>query len=163
MKFDGDRLRLSASDVANFVACQHLTRLDLLKARGTLRTPREFDIGFQDLVKRGEAHEVTVLDRFRADGRSIVEIGSSPDTYADAAQATLEAISDGADVIYQGVLLADRPDGGTALLADRPDGGTALLPFQPGRDPLVDLLIGHSEARPEYGSRILLGLQQARY
>ncbi len=152
MKFDGDRLRLSASDVANFVACQHLTRLDLLKARGTLRTPREFDIGFQDLVKRGEAHEVTVLDRFRADGRSIVEIGSSPDTYADAAQATLEAISDGADVIYQGVLLADRPDG-----------GTALLPFQPGRDPLVDLLIGHSEARPEYGSRILLGLQQARY
>ena len=61
MKFADDRLRLSASDVANFVACQHLTRLDLLKARGILRQPREFDIGFQDLVKRGEAHEVTVL------------------------------------------------------------------------------------------------------
>lgn len=74
MKFASDRLRLSASDVANFVACQHMSRLDLVKARGTLRTPREFDIGFHDLVKRGEAHEVTVLDRFRADGRSIVEI-----------------------------------------------------------------------------------------
>ena len=120
MKFAGDRLRLSASDVANFVACQHMTRLDLLKARGTLRQPREFDIGFQDLVKRGEAHEVTVLDRFRTDGRSIVEIRSSPDTYADAARATLEAIRGGTDVIYQGVLLGDRPDEGTALLG-RPD------------------------------------------
>ena len=120
MKFADDRLRLSASDVANFVACQHLTRLDLLKARGALRQPREFDIGFQDLVKRGEAHEVTVLDRFRADGRCIVEIRSGPDAYADAARATLEAIRGGADVIYQGVLLGDRPDGGTALLG-RPD------------------------------------------
>ncbi len=99
------------------MACPHLTRLNLLKARGALRQPREFDIGFQDLVKRGEAHEVTVLDRFRADGRSIVEISSSPDTYGDAARATLEAIRGGADVICQGVLLADRPDGGTALKA----------------------------------------------
>ena len=120
MKFAGDRLRLSASDAANFVACQHLTRLDLLKARGTLRQPREFDIGFQDMVKRGEAHEVTVLDRFRADGRSIVEISQRPDADAEAAQATLEAIRGGADVIYQGVLLGERPDGGTALLG-RPD------------------------------------------
>ena len=127
MKFADDRLRLSASDVANFVACQHLTRLDLLKARGILRQPREFDIGFQDLVKRGEAHEVTVLDRFRANGRSIVEIRSSPDAYAEAARATLEAIRGGADVIYQGVLLGDSPDGGTALLGDSPDSGTALL------------------------------------
>ena len=52
MKFAGDRLRLSASDVANFVACQHMTRLDLLEARGALHRPREFDLGFQDLVKR---------------------------------------------------------------------------------------------------------------
>jgi hypothetical protein len=84
MKFAGVRLRLSASDVANFVACQHMTRLDLLEARGALRRPREFDLGFQDLVKRGEAHEQTVLDQFRVDGRSIAEIRPGPD--ADAAQ-----------------------------------------------------------------------------
>ena len=75
MKIIGDRLRLSASDVANFLACQHLTRLDLLKARGVLAPPHAFDVGFQDLVVRGEAHERTVLDQFRVEGREIVEIG----------------------------------------------------------------------------------------
>ncbi len=120
MKFAGERLRLSASDVANFVACQHRTRLDLLEARRALRRVREFDLGFEDLVKRGEAHELTVLERFRADGRSITEISQRPDADAEPAQATLEAIRSGTDVIYQGVLLGASPDGGTALLG-RPD------------------------------------------
>ena len=118
MKISGGRLRLSASDVANFVACQHLIRLDLLVARGQLDRPRDFDIGFEDLVKRGEAHERTVLARFRADGHEVAEIGPAPDR--DAAAATAGAISGGADVIYQGVLLGENPDGGTALLG-RPD------------------------------------------
>ena len=120
MKFAGERLRLSASDVANFVACQHRTRLDLLAARGALRRVREFDLGFQDLVRRGEAHELTVLERFRADGRSITQISQRPDADAEAAQATREAIGSGTDVIYQGVLLGASPDAGTALLG-RPD------------------------------------------
>ena len=111
MKFAGDRLRLSASDVANFVACQHLTRLDLLEARGALRRAREFDLGFEDLVTRGEAHELTVLERFRADGRSIAEIARGRTPSAEAAQATREAIRGGADVIYQGVLLGTSADG----------------------------------------------------
>ena len=120
MKFAGERLRLSASDVANFVACQHRTRLDLLAARGALRRARQFDLGFQDLVKRGEAHELTVLERFRADGRSITQINQRPDADAEAAQATREAIGSGTDVIYQGVLLGASPDAATALLG-RPD------------------------------------------
>ncbi|HUY51930.1 MAG TPA: hypothetical protein VMV92_40555 [Streptosporangiaceae bacterium] len=52
MKIIDDRLRLSASDVANFLACQHLTRLDLLSARGVLRPPEAFDLGFQDAVSQ---------------------------------------------------------------------------------------------------------------
>ena len=43
-----------------------------------------------------------------------------PDADAEAAQATLEAIGSGTDVIYQGVLLGASADGGTALLG-RPD------------------------------------------
>lgn len=120
MKFAGDRLRLSASDVANFVACQHMTRLELLQARGALRRVREFDVGFEDLVKRGEAHELTVLERFRADGWSVTEISQRPDADVEAARATREAIRGGADVICQGVLLGESPDGGLALLG-RPD------------------------------------------
>src|SRR5713101_3778789 len=116
MKITGSRLRLSASDVANYLACQHLTRLDLRKAQGTLRPPHAFDIGFQDLVQRGEAHEKAVLDRFRADGREVVEITEA----ANAAEATAAAIGAGVDLIYQGTLTGAEPGDGPALLG-RPD------------------------------------------
>jgi hypothetical protein len=89
MRITGGGLRLVASDVANFLACQHLTRLDLLRARGELHPPHEFDVGFRELVERGEAHERAVLDRFRADGCHVVEIAEA--TEADAAQATRRA------------------------------------------------------------------------
>ena len=79
MKITDGQLRLSASDVANFLACRHLTRLDLLRARGELRPPHEFDVGFQDLVQRGEAHEKAVLERFRARGLTVVEIRAGPE------------------------------------------------------------------------------------
>ncbi len=116
MKITGSRLRLSASDVANYLACQHLTRLDLRMAQGTLRPPHEFDIGFQDLVQRGEAHERAVLDRFRAEGREVVEIPEA----AEAAKATVEAIRAGVEVIYQGTLAGAEPGDGPALFG-RPD------------------------------------------
>ena len=117
VKIVGEQLRLSASDVANFVACQHLIRLDLLHARHQLRRVQAFDLGFEDLVKRGEAHEAEVLSRFRADGRSITEISIVPDSdaVAEAARATREAIRDRADVIYQGALVGESPDGATLL------------------------------------------------
>src|ERR1700753_1419827 len=79
VKIVGEQLRLSASDVANFVACQHLIRLDLLHARHQLRRGQAFDLGFEDLVKRGEAHEAGGLSRFRADGGSVGEISIVPD------------------------------------------------------------------------------------
>ena len=118
MRLDGNRLRLSASDVANFVACGHLTRLDLMNAQGRIQPPRAFDIGFQDLVSRGEAHEAAVLQRFRADGLTIAEIPAEPQ--ADAVRETSAAIRNGVDVVYQGVLIADTPRGGPALFG-RPD------------------------------------------
>jgi uncharacterized protein len=118
MKFDGERLRLSASDVANFVACGHLTRLDLLHARGEIQPPSAFDAGFQDLVARGEAHEAAVLKRFRAGGWRVAEVSGWPE--AGAVGATLAAIRDGADVVYQGVLMADQAADGPVLFG-RPD------------------------------------------
>jgi uncharacterized protein len=115
---DGKRLRLSASDVANFVACRHLTRLDLLRARGEIQPPRAFDVGFQDLVARGEAHEAAVLQRFRAAGWRVAEISGEWDD--GAVRATLAAIRDGADVVYQGVLIADHAADAPVLFG-RPD------------------------------------------
>jgi hypothetical protein len=71
VKLEAGPLWGAASDVANFLACGHLTRLDLLSARGQLRPPHEYDAGFHDLVARGEAHERAVLAGFLAgDGAS---------------------------------------------------------------------------------------------
>ena len=114
MKITEGGVRLAASDVANFLACRRLTQLDLLRARGELRPPREFDVGFQDLVRRGEVHERGVLERFRADGLDVVDVSGAE----DGAGATAEAIRGGAGVVYQGTLTGGGPG---AALFGRPD------------------------------------------
>jgi hypothetical protein len=57
MKIIEGQLRVAASDVANFLACQKLTQLDLRAARRTLRPLHAVDLSFEDLVRRGEEHE----------------------------------------------------------------------------------------------------------
>ena len=124
VRITGGQLRLSASDVANFLACQQLTRLDLLTARGQRRAPKEFDLGFEDLVQRGGEHERAVLERFRADGLAVVEISQTigPAADAEAVRATAEAIRAGADLIYQGtVARAGAGAGHGPALFGRPD------------------------------------------
>ena len=112
MKIVEGRVRVAASDVANFLACQELTQLDLRAARGALRPPHPVDLGFEDLVRRGEEHERVVLEGFRADGYEVADLSGA----GDPAEATAAAIRDGAGVIYQGTLTGN---GGT--LFGRPD------------------------------------------
>jgi len=104
MKIDAGQLRLSASDVANFLACRHLTRLELLKARGLIRPPYEYDAGFEDLVARGEAHEKQILQGFRDRDLQVVDLSAYKGNVAAGADATVGALSSSADAIYQGVL-----------------------------------------------------------
>jgi predicted RecB family nuclease len=114
MKIIEGGLRVAASDVANFLACQQLTQLDLGAARGALRPPHGVDLGFEDLVRRGEEHERAVLERFRADGYEVADLGG----IWDRGEATAAAIRDGVGVVYQGTLTGDGD--GVALLG-RPD------------------------------------------
>ena len=114
MKIVEGRVRVAASDVANFLACQELTQLDLRAARGMLRPPHPRDLGFEDLVRRGEEHERAVLERFRAGGCEVADLSGA----GDPAGATAEAIRGGAGVIYQGTLTGA---GDGAGLFGRPD------------------------------------------
>jgi predicted RecB family nuclease len=120
MRIDGEQVRLSASDVANFLACRHLTRLDLLRARGVIWPPRPYDAGFEDLVARGQAHEKEVLQGFRDRGLTVVEIPPSQGNVAAGAASTAAALSTEADVIYQGVLTR-APSGCEPALLGFPD------------------------------------------
>jgi predicted RecB family nuclease len=65
------------------------------------------DVGFDALVARGEEHERTVLDDFRARDWDITEITSPFDDAGLAARETADALSSGVDVIYQAVLQTD--------------------------------------------------------
>ena len=112
MKIIEGKLRVAASDVANFLACQELTQLDLRAARHMLRPPHPRDLGFEDLVRRGEEHERGVLERFRADGWEVADLSGA----GDPAGATAAAIRGGAGVIYQGTLT-----GNGGALFGRPD------------------------------------------
>ncbi len=114
MKIIEGKLRVAASDVANFLACQELTQLDLRAARHMLRPPHPRDLGFEDLVRRGEEHERGVLERFRADGHEVADLGGA----GDPVGATAAAIRGRAGVIYQGTL-AGAGDG--VPLFGRPD------------------------------------------
>ena len=114
MKIIEGNLRVAASDVANFLACQELTQLDLRAARHLLRPPHPRDLGFEDLVRRGEEHERGVLERFRADGYEVADLGGA----GDPAGATAEAIQSRTGVIYQGTLTGA---GGEVALFGRPD------------------------------------------
>ena len=116
MKITDGRVRFSASDLSNFLACRHVTRLDTRAANGRLKPAREYDAGFDELIERGEKHERKVLARFRTDGREVLEIPKVFGQEAEGAQATRDAIRRGVAVIYQGALGRGAANGAPALL-----------------------------------------------
>ena len=96
-------VRLSATDLSHFLACRHLTALDLAAALERRPRPAKKDDPLLDLLrKRGEEHERAYVDTLRAEGRDVVTIPrGKPD---DAVAQTLDAIRGGADVIVQAAL-----------------------------------------------------------
>src|SRR5437899_2813073 len=103
-----DTIAFSPSDLNNFLECEYLTRLDVEVAEGRVLLKRrspEADL----LAAKGEAHERFHLEQFQLQGRDVVHIANQRSDlgWADAAQATLYAMTAGADVIYQGVLVAE--------------------------------------------------------
>src|SRR5262245_5838883 len=105
MRLTEGSLRISASDLSDFLACRHLTRRSVEVANGRLAKPAHSDLGFQALVERGRRHEGDVLARFRAGGwDDIVELEPFANGFEAAEVATRAAIERRADLIYQGVL-----------------------------------------------------------
>ena len=95
----------SATDVTHFAECQHLSWLDRLNFEEPMeKTP---DDEQAKLVQtKGYEHEHAYLRKLRISGARIVEIpnDSSPEKL-QAVAATITAIRDGAEVIYQAALL----------------------------------------------------------
>jgi len=107
MRQTGDSLRLSATDLANHLACRHLTQLDLAVARGLRRPPDWSPPETAILRERGNEHELAFLSHLEGQGLRVVR----PQDAADDDRAfdrTLSAMREGADVIVQATLVEGR-------------------------------------------------------
>jgi uncharacterized protein len=104
-------LVLSATDLVGHLECEHLTQLERLAALGELERPKRDDPALDLLSKLGEEHEREHLNRYRTLGFEIEVIEQrdmSTDRLRRSEADTLQAMRDGADVIYQGTFFDGR-------------------------------------------------------
>jgi predicted RecB family nuclease len=94
------RLIWSASDVVDFLACEHLTSLERAVAAGSLTEPMP---GPEQAIvlERGREHEKSVLAMLAAGAGELVRIERRPGTegYAYGAAQTRDAMANGAPII----------------------------------------------------------------
>jgi predicted RecB family nuclease len=119
------QLLFSPSDLTGYLACPHLTQLERRVALGTLTKPPAENPEAELVKRKGEEHERAYLERLRAQGKTVAEISLEPDhDWERAARETREAIRAGADVVYQGVLVAEDGWRGIADFLERQPDGT---------------------------------------
>src|SRR6266566_4408980 len=107
MHLTGGRLILSASDLAGFLECAHLTQQELAATRGELVRPERDDPELDLMARHGTEHEQAHLDLYAREGKSAARIetwGATVEAYSKSREQTLEAMRSGVDVIYQATL-----------------------------------------------------------
>ncbi len=117
-----NQILFSPSDLNAFLECEHLTQLELAVARHELERPVA-ENPQADLVKRkGDEHEAAYLAQLLADGRTVTEIPFENLDFDAAAQATADAMREGADVIYQACFVDGRWRGFADFVERQADG-----------------------------------------
>ncbi len=115
-------LVLAATDLANHLACPHLTQQRLAIARGERGKARPVDDPHAKLIQeRGDAHERKQLELLSAECGGHVDLSSDEwprtrEKLEAAADRTAQAIGDGAPLIYQAHLFDGRWQGRTDFL-----------------------------------------------
>src|ERR1700675_2546170 len=106
MKFNERRVRLSASDLSNHLACNHLTSLDLEVVKGLRDAPQWQSPDTWVLQQRGLAHETAYIEHLKTQGLTLVDLRAVRDEFR-AFEDTRTAMRNGIDAIVQAVLTED--------------------------------------------------------
>ena len=107
MKLEAQQLRLSATDLANHLACRHKTTLERGVAEGLWKPPDWYRPEAEVLRQRGFEHERAYLAYLESQGRKITRL--EPDEEGESAlERTLAAMRSGAEVIAQATLAHGR-------------------------------------------------------
>jgi predicted RecB family nuclease len=102
------RLVLSPTDLTKHVACPHVTTLDLLAVDDASIRASTPDDALNLIFAKGLTHEHGYLEQLRAEGRRIVEIDTSTRDREAEERATVAAMREGVDVVYQATLYDGR-------------------------------------------------------
>ncbi len=96
------QLVFSATDLANYLGCRHLTQLECRVAKGERSRPFRTDERLDTLRQLGQEHETRYVEHLREQGKSVVDLT------ADGKRSTVsdarDAMRSGADVIVQAEL-----------------------------------------------------------
>lgn len=90
----------TASDLTDFLACGHLSKLEATRVQAD-RSRAKQDEAAALIAAKGLSHEARYLEELRRDGLTVIDLGlekRSPE--ADAA-ATIAAMASGVDIVYQ--------------------------------------------------------------
>src|SRR6476620_7893286 len=100
---------LSPSDLTAYLACPHLTTLSLEVALEERRRPYTREALAELIAQKGDLHEARYLEFLRSEGRDVVEIELPRESRAfeTARDATVAAMRDGAEIVYQATFSRD--------------------------------------------------------
>jgi predicted RecB family nuclease len=103
MRWSKGSLSLSPSDLTAYLACPHLTTLSLEVALEERKRPYTREALAELIAQKGEMHEARYLEFLRAEGRDVVEIELPREggAFETARDATVAAMRDGAEIVYQ--------------------------------------------------------------
>lgn len=107
MKLIAGELRPSASDLAGYLNCHHLTELEKAVARGQVKRPAFWDPALEALWARGQAHEKDYVQHLADQGFEPVVI-EGIDIDDEAVAATQAAMASGAQIIVQAALRSEQ-------------------------------------------------------
>ncbi|TMK26106.1 MAG: TM0106 family RecB-like putative nuclease, partial [Actinobacteria bacterium] len=123
MRASAAKLALSPSDLTDFLACEHLTALDLRAARHEIERTVADDPTAELIRRKGEEHEARYLAQLRAEGLRVTEIARDA-----APRETEDAIRAGvADVIFQAHLVDGDWHGFADFLERQADGSYEVV------------------------------------
>jgi predicted RecB family nuclease len=118
----------SATDIANFLSCHHVSTLDRAEEAEQIQRPFFRDSGVELLRELGIRHELAYLHHLTdTQGLEVVHIPTDI-PWRDAVTRTVEAIRRGADAVYQATF-EDGPWGGRSDFLIRVKTGSRLGNF----------------------------------
>lgn len=108
-RIDG-RIVFSPHDLINFMQCEFITWMDRRFLDDKTLVPDESDDGTKLLQEKGFEHEREFVRRQVEEGKSLIDIADGGS--ADQIAATIEAMRQGFDIVYQGALRSFEGDVG---------------------------------------------------